>query len=130
MVTDPITDMINSIKNAGAVGHPKVLLPYSNLKFEVAKILEKNMLIAASKQIGKKTKKLIEIELKYEDGDHVISGIRRISKPGQRIYLPAKSIRRVKGGYGIAIISTSRGLMTDKEARRQRVGGEVMCEVW
>lgn len=127
---DPITDMLNRIRNAQAVLHPQVAVPYSDLKYEVAKLLEKNNFIAKANKIGKKEKKLIEIDLKYEDKVGVIAGLRRISKPGQRIYLPAQKIRPVKGGYGISIVSTSRGLMTDKEARKQKIGGEVLCEIW
>ena len=82
------------------------------------------------KKKGKKTKKVIEITLKYNEKVPVISGLKRISKPGQRIYKRAKELKSVKGGCGIAIISTSKGLMTDKEARKQKLGGEVICEIW
>jgi len=137
---DPISDMLTSIKNAQAVRHPMVDTPFSNLKYEIAKILEKNGFIEKVEKKGKKTKKIIEITLKYlpaealaKEGDNkipVISGLKRISKPGQTIYLGHRQIKRVRGGYGIAIISTSKGLMTDKEARKQKIGGEVICEIW
>lgn len=129
-MVDPITDMLNRIRNAQAVLKTQVSLPFSNLKYEIAKILEKEAFIKKVEKKGKKNKKTIEIILKYDDKTPAISGLKRISKPGQRIYLPAKKIKKVKGGYGIAIISTSKGLMTDKEARKQKVGGEVLCEVW
>lgn len=129
-MVDPITDMLNRIRNAQAVLKTQVSLPFSNLKYEIAKILEKEAFIKKVEKKGKKNKKTIEIILKYDDKTPAISGLKRISKPGQRIYFPAKKIKKVKGGYGIAIISTSKGLMTDKEARKQKVGGEVLCEVW
>jgi len=127
---DPITDMLNRIRNAQAILHPTVEAPFSNLKYEIAKILEKQGFIEKVEKKGKKAKKIIEITLKYTDKTPAISGLRRISKPGQRIYQNYQEVKRVKGGYGIAIISTSKGLMTDKEARKQKIGGEVLCEVW
>ena len=139
-MVDPITDMLNRIRNAQAVLKETVEVPFSNLKYEIAKILEKNGFIEKVEKKGKKTKKIIEITLKYlpaealaKEGDNkipAISGLKRISKPGQTIYLGHRQIKRVKGGYGIAIISTSKGLMTDKEARKQKIGGEVICEIW
>ena len=129
-MTAPITDMLNRIRNAQAVLHPTVEVPFSNLKYEIAKILEKQRFVKKVAKIGKKTKRIIEITLKYEDKTPVISGLKRISKPGQRIYKSFKEIKPVKGGYGIAIISTSKGLMTNKEARKQKLGGEVICEIW
>jgi len=129
-MTDPITDMLNRIRNAQAVLKETVEVPFSNLKYEIAKILEKNGFIEKVEKKGKKTKKIIEITLKYDNKIPAISGLKRISKPGQTIYLGHRKIKRVKGGYGIAIISTSKGLMTDKEARKQKLGGEVICEIW
>jgi len=127
---DPIADMLNRIKNAQAVGHPTVEFPFSNLKNEVAKILEREGFIDKIEKKGRKTKKTIEITLKYDNKMPAISGIKKISKPGQRIYLDSTKIKKVRDGYGIAIISTSKGLMTDKEARKNKIGGEVLCEVW
>lgn len=130
-MTDPVTDMLNRIRNAQAVLEETVDIPLSNLKYEVAKILEKGGFVAGVEKKGKKTKKVIEITLKYNEKVPAISGLKRISKPGQRIYKRAKELKPVKGGYGIAIISTSKGgLMTDKEARKQELGGEVICEIW
>jgi len=129
-MVDPISDMLNRIRNAQAVFHPKTEIPFSNLKYGIAQILEKNGFIEKAVKNGKKDKKTIEIVLKYQDKKGAISGLKRISKPGQRIYLPAKKIRKVKGGYGIVIISTSKGLMTGQEARKQKLGGEILCEVW
>ena len=140
-MTNPISDMLIAIKNAQAVGHPTVDIPFSNLKYEIAKVLEKTGFIDNVEKKGKKSKRFIEVTLKYlprsetsllrgQDKTPAILGLKRISKPGQRIYLSAKKIKKVKGGYGIAIISTSKGLMTDKEARKQRLGGEIICEIW
>jgi len=132
-MTDPVTDMLNRIRNAQAVLKETVDIPLSNLRYEIAKILEKGGFVAEVEKKGKKTKKVIEITLKYNKKIPVISGLKRISKPGQRIYKRAKELKPVKGGYGIAIISTSKGgggLMTDKEARKQKLGGEVICEIW
>jgi len=129
-MVDPITDMLNRIRNAQAVGKATVEVPFSNLKYEIARILEREGFIEKTEKKGKKVKKFIEIVLKYENGIPAISGLKRISKPGQRIYLSYQKIKPVKGGYGIAIISTSKGLMTNKEARKNKLGGEVLCEVW
>jgi len=127
---DPISDMLTIIRNALAVKKDTVSIPFSNLKYEIAKILEKRDLVEKVEKKGKKVRKNIEITLKYQDGIPLISGLKRISKPGQRIYLDSRKIKKVKGGYGIAIISTSRGLMTNEEAKRQKVGGEILCEIW
>jgi len=140
-MTDPITDMLNRIRNAQAVLKETVDIPFSNLKYEISIILEKENFIEKVEKKGRKTKKFIKINLKYlpsratakgEDKIKVaaISGLKRISKPGQRIYLSAKKIRRVRGGYGIAIISTPKGLMTNKDARKKKLGGEIICEIW
>lgn len=139
-MTDPIADMLNRIRNAQAVLKPTVDIPFSKIKFETSKILAKEGFIKSSEIKGKKNKKFIRITLKYYDkipaeGEArqrrpAVSGLKRISKPGQRIYLPHLKVRKSKGGYGIFIISTSRGLMSDKEARKQKLGGEVICEIW
>jgi small subunit ribosomal protein S8 len=129
-MTDPISDMINRILNAQAVLHPTVSVPFSNFKYEIAKILEKEKFLDKIDEKGKKVKRVIEITLKYEDKTPAISGLKRVSKPGQRIYAEAKEIKKVKGGYGMAIISTPKGLMTNKEARKRKLGGEVILEVW
>ena len=132
---DPITDMFNQIRNAQAVGHLTVEIPYSKLKYEIAKILEKEKFIEkVGKPKGKNTprskKKVFEIVLKYAEKLPAISGIKRVSKSGQRIYLKAKDLRPVRSGYGINIISTPKGLMTGKDARKQKLGGEVIAEIW
>jgi len=130
-MTDPICDMLNRIRNAQAVLKETVDIPFSDLKYGIAKILEKKGFVAKIEKKGKKTRRTIEITLKYDANQPVISGLKRISKPGQRIYKKAKEIKPVKGGYGVAVISTPKeGLVTDKEARKKKLGGEVICEVW
>ena len=126
-MTDPITDMLNRIRNAQAVSHKTVSIPFSNLKYEIAQILEKQGFVEKVEKKGRNPKRSIEITLKYPV---TISGLKRISKPGQRIYAGFKGIRSSKGGYGILIISTPKGLMTDKEAKKNKLGGEVICEIW
>jgi small subunit ribosomal protein S8 len=127
---DPISDLLNQIRNGQAVLKEQILLPFSNLKYEIVKILEKEGFVEKIEKKGRKTKKIIEITLKYNNKIPVISGLKRISKSGQRIYKNFKELKPVKSGYGIAIISTSKGLMTNKEARKQKLGGEVICEIW
>lgn len=122
--------MLTQIRNAQAVGHPTIDVPFSKIKYEIAKLLEKNNLVGKVEKKGKKTNIIITIELKYQNKIPEISGLKTISKPGQRIYLKSKEIQAVRGGYGIAIVSTSKGLMTDKEARKQKLGGELICKVW
>ena len=127
---DPITNMLNSIKNAQAVLLPQIEVDFSNLKYEIAKILERKGLVEKVSKSGKKINKTLEIVLKYEDKIPAISGLKRVSKSGQRIYLPAHKIKSVRGGYGFSIISTSKGLMTGSEAKKQNLGGELICEIW
>ena len=129
-MTDPITDMLNRIRNAQAVLKATVDIPFSSLKYEIAKILEKKGFVTQVEKKGKKMRRTIEVTLKYDANQPVISGLKRISKPGQRIYKKAKEIKPVKGGYGMAVISTPKGLMTDKEARKKKLGGEIICEIW
>ncbi len=130
-MTDPITDMLNRIRNAQAVRHQTVKVPYSDLKQKLAEILTREGFFDKVEKRRKKTQKITEIYLKYSaDKSPAISGLKRISKPSQRIYKKSKEIRKIRGGYGIAIVSTPQGLMTDKEARKKKVGGEILCEIW
>ena len=129
-MVDPIADMLNRISNAQMAGKPEVPIPFSNLKFSIAQILEQNKFIGKVEKKGRKNNKFIDIVLKYEDKMPAISGLKRISRPGQRIYFASGEIKSVRGGYGIAIISTSKGLMTGREVRKQKLGGELICEVW
>jgi len=129
-MTDPISDMLTRIRNSQAVSLETVIVPFSKIKFEVAKVLAKEGFISQAEAKGKKSKKIIEIVLKYEKNIPAITTIKRISKPGQRIYLKKNEVKSVREGYGISVISTSRGLMTDKEARKNGLGGEVICQVY
>jgi len=128
-MTDPIADMFSQIRNASLVQKETVEIPFSNLKFEIGKILEKEGFIKLAEVRGRKARKDIEITLRYEQKIPAIAEIKRISKPGQRIYSAGTELKRVKGGMGIAIISTSKGLMTDREARKQNIGGEIIGQI-
>jgi len=127
---DPISDMLTQIRNAQAVFKTEVLIPFSKIKYQIAKILETEKFIERAERKGRRIKKQIKIVLKYENKAPAISGLKRVSKPGQRIYSPVKKIKPIRGGFGIAILSTSQGLMSDKEARKKKLGGEVLCEIW
>ena len=127
---DPIADLLVRIKNAQASAHESVQIPFSKAKLAIAKILEREGFVGAVEKKGLKNKEKIEIILKYDQGAPAISELKRVSKPGQRIYISGDKVRSVKQGYGRAIISTSRGLMTDKEAKKNKVGGEILCQVW
>ncbi len=127
---DPIADLLVRIKNAQGAGRESVELPFSKMKFGLAKILEQEGFVAGVERKGVKSKEKLEIRLKYDKGSPAVAGARRISRPGQRAYRGAQQLRAVKQGYGLAIISTSQGLMTDKEARKNKIGGEILCEIW
>ena len=129
-ITDAIADMLTRIRNAGTAGHPTVMVPASNLKKAIAQILVDEGYIASFETIEDGKQGMIKITLKYAAKKHVISGIQRISKPGLRVYADKENLPKVLGGLGIAIISTSKGVMTDKAARKLGVGGEVMAYVW
>ena len=129
-MTDPITDMLNQIKNGQAVGKTEVLVPLSKIKNEIATILSKEGFIGEIKKTTKGKMKILKIALKYDNEVPAIAGFKRISKPGQRIYEGFSEIKKVHGGYGISIISTSKGLMTNKDARYKKMGGEVICQIW
>ncbi len=130
-ITDPIADMLTRIRNASSAKHETVDVPASNMKKEIAEILLKEGYIKNYQVIEDSTQGVIRITLKYgANKTRVISGIKRVSKPGLRIYANKEELPKVLRGMGIAIISTSKGIMTDKEARRQNVGGEVLAFVW
>ena len=130
VVNDPIADMLTRIRNAGTAGHPTVMVPASNLKKAIAQILVDEGYIASFETMEDDKQGMIKITLKYAAKKHVISGIQRISKPGLRVYADKENLPKVLGGLGIAIISTSQGVITDKKARELGVGGEVMAYVW
>ncbi|MGL6115453.1 30S ribosomal protein S8 [Cetobacterium sp. SF1] len=129
-LTDPIADMLTRVRNANAVMHEKVDVPHSNLKEKIAEILKEEGYIANFKVVTDGNKKNIRIYLKYEGKERVIKGIKRISKPGRRVYASVEDMPRVLSGLGIAIVSTSRGIVTDRTARRENVGGEILAFVW
>lgn len=130
-MTDPIADMLTRIRNGNNARHKSVDVPASNIKKEISEILLKEGYIKKYEFIEDDKQGIIKIDFKYgENNERVISGIKRISKPGLRVYVNRENIPRVLGGLGIAIISTSKGIVTDKEARKLGVGGEVICYVW
>ena len=130
-MTDPIADMLTRIRNASMVYHDSVDVPASNLKKELARILKQEGFIRDYRVIDDGKQGIVRLYLKYgPNKQRVIAGLKRISKPGRRVYARRDQIPRVLGGLGIAVLSTSKGVMTDKEARRQGVGGEVICYVW
>lgn len=131
MVNDPIGDFIVQLTNAGAVKKSSVSVPFSLFKAAVAEKLKEAGFVADVEKKGKKVKKTLEVSLKYhESGDPIISGVKRISKPGRRMYRGAKEVYPVRYGKGALILSTPKGLMTDKEARTAKVGGEALFEIW
>ena len=131
MMTDPIADMLSRIRNANNARHKSVDIPCSNIKKEIAQILLDEGYINGFDVVEDDKQGIIKVDLKYsEDGEKVISGLKRISKPGLRVYVKCEDVPKVLGGLGIAIISTSKGIITDKMARQNKVGGEVICYVW
>ena len=129
-ITDPIADMLTRIRNANTAKHPTVDVPASNMKKAIAQILLDEGYIKNFQLIDDGTQGVIRITLKYNGSEKVISGLRRVSKPGLRVYAGADELPRVLHGLGIAIVSTSKGVMTDKKAREAHVGGEVLAFVW
>ncbi len=129
-VTDVIADFITRIRNAGRARHNEVIVPYSKMKWAISEILKDQGFIEDFEKMGEGLKVFIRIKLKYYNRQPVIREITRISKPGRRIYVGAKEIPRVKNGLGIAVVSTSKGIMTDKMARKLNIGGELLFTVW
>jgi len=131
MLTDPIADMLTRLRNANAALHDTVEMPASHMKVSLAQLLEDEGYILGHSVAGEGAGRSLTIRLKYDrDRRRVISGLKRISKPGRRIYVDRETIPRVLGGMGIAVISTSQGLITGQDARRRGVGGVVICTVW
>jgi small subunit ribosomal protein S8 len=130
MLTDPIADMLTRIRNAIQIKAEKVDIPISKMKLEMAKIMKEEGFIRAYKILKDKKQGVLRIILKYLDSGSVISGLKRISKPGQRVYVSRDEIPTVMGGLGIAIITTSKGILSDKACRRDGIGGEVLCYIW
>lgn len=131
MVNDQISDMIIRIKNSAMVGKKTADIPYSKMKFEIAKILKKVGFIEGFVKKGKGVERLIEILLKYnEDGSSKITDLKRVSTPGRRVYSLAKNLKSVRQGVGMSIISTPKGLMNNSEAKRNNLGGEILFVIW
>lgn len=130
MMTDPIADMLTRIRNAGMAGHKWVDMPVSKLKIEIAKILTENHYVFDHKVLDDGKHGVMRVYLKYHEGKPVIRHLERVSKPGRREYVASADVPTVRNGLGMAIISTSKGLMTDRGARQEGVGGEVMALVW
>lgn len=131
VMSDPIADMLTRIRNANTVRHEVVEFPASKIKREICEILKREGFIRDAEYIEDNKQGIIRIFLKYgPNNERVITGLKRISKPGLRVYSKSTEIPRVLGGLGIAILSTSKGIMTDKEARAAKTGGEVLCYVW
>ena len=129
-LSDPIGDMIARIKNAQMRNHKKVDLPSSNFKAQIANVLKTEGFITEFKVNKETNKPVLSIDLKYHSGNPVISNFERVSKPGRRIFSSADSLPKINGGLGIAIVSTPKGVMTDVDARKQKVGGEIICKVF
>ena len=131
MTTDPVADFIIRLKNAGAIKKQSVSLPYSAFKMAIAEKLHEAGYLASVDKKGKKVHKTLDVVLKYdESGKHVIAGVKRVSKPGRRMYKSVSEIKPVHYGHGALILSTPKGIMTDKEARKEKVGGEALFEIW
>src|SRR5271154_6319143 len=132
MQTDPISDMLTRIRNAVQARHARVELPASKLKIEIARVLKEEGFISTYKIVDEsKTRKALRVFLKYTADRHpVITGLKRVSRPGSRRYVGADKIRSVVGGLGVSILTTPRGVMTGRSARKERLGGEVLCEIW
>ncbi len=130
MINDPISDMLTRILNAQAVSKKTVDVPFSVMKYKICKVLEAENFIEGAVKKGKNPAKIIRITLGYKNGHPAINKIVRVSKSGRRIYNKSKEIRQVKDGYGISILSTPKGVISNKMARREGVGGEVICKLW
>ena len=131
MMTDPIADMLARIRNANTAYKDEVELPASRLKEEIARVLQREGYVRGYRVEGDEPKQRIVVEMKYgPERERTITGLKRVSRPGRRVYADRGNLPRVMGGLGVAILSTSQGLMTDRQAARQRVGGEILCHVW
>lgn len=131
MMTDPIADMLTRIRNANIIKADRVDIPASGLKLEITKVLKEKGLIKGYRVFKDKKQSILRVLLKYgPNGEKILSGLRKISKPGRRVYVGKDEIPRVMGGMGIAILSTSKGVLTDEGCRHEGVGGEVICYIW
>ncbi len=130
-VNDPISDLLNRLRNALRAGHERVDVPASRLKEDLLRVLVDEGYIASYRRVEEKARPVLRVGLKYDGkGEPVVVGLERVSRPGRRIYAPAKEIPEVLGGLGISIVSTSKGILTGRKARESRLGGEILCNVW
>ncbi len=129
--SDSLSDLFTRLRNGMTAGHDRVEMPASRLKEEVLKVLEQEGFIASYRRVEEGQRPILRVGLKYDhEGEPIVSGLERVSRPGRRIYAKADAIPSVLGGLGVALVSTSRGIVTDKTAREKRLGGEVLCNVW
>lgn len=130
MMTDPIADMLARVRNASRAGHKRVDMPVSKLKAEIARILKENHFVHDFKVLDDGRHGVLRIYLKYHEGRPVIRDVQRVSKPGRRQYAGVQELPKIRNGLGMAIVSTSRGVMSDKDARQNNVGGEILAAIW
>jgi small subunit ribosomal protein S8 len=129
--SDPLSDLLNRLRNGMRAGHDRVDVPASRIKEDVLRVLADEGYIGSWRRVDEKGRPILRVGLKYDpEGVPIVAGLERVSRPGRRIYAPAKEIPEVLGGLGISIISTSRGIVTGRKARESRVGGEILCNVW
>jgi len=128
---DPITDLLNRLRNGMRAGHDRVDIPASRVKESLVQVLAAEGYVASYRRVEEKGRPLLRVGLKYDaDGEPIVNGLERVSRPGRRVYAPAKGIPDVLGGLGISIVSTSRGILTGRQAREAKLGGEILCNVW
>ncbi len=130
MLSDPISDFLCRIRNASQALHPEVLIPHSRLKESIAQVLKREGYVADVSVEGATPKKNLRLKLKYSGRKGVIESIRRLSSPGRRVYSASTEIPKVRGGLGVVVLSTSSGVVTDREARKRNLGGELICSIW
>jgi small subunit ribosomal protein S8 len=129
--SDPISDLLNRLRNAMRAGHDRVDVPASRIKEDVLRVLAEEGYVASWRRLEEKGRPILRVILKYDhEGTPIVAGLERVSRPGRRVYAPAKEIPDVLGGLGITIVSTSKGIVTGRKARESRLGGEILCNVW
>jgi len=129
--SDPLTDLLNRLRNAMRAGHERVDVPASRIKEDVLRVLAEEGYVGPWRRVEEKGRPVLRVGLKYDpEGGPIVAGMERVSRPGRRVYAPAKEIPEVLGGLGISIVSTSKGIVTGRKARESRLGGEILCNVW
>lgn len=131
MMTDPIADMLARIRNAGMAKHPELVIPASNTKLAIARVLVETGFLEEVRVEAREGRATLVVRMRYDDhGQPLLDGLKRVSRPGRRVYVGHEEIPRVRNGLGVAVISTSKGILSDRAAREASIGGEVLCEVW